>query len=415
MSRMNCFHTPAIFRFLMLNVACALSFSFFGLAARAQTFKTLYTFTGVPDGMYPTGTLVRDNAGNLYGTTQGGGNSSCFIEFIYGCGTVFKLSPKGTETILHTFINTPDGGGPVAGMVLDTSGNLYGTTNYGGTGQAGTIFKIDSSGNYSVLYNFQSNGTQGQYPIGPLILDASGNLYGTTSGIGGSGCGCGNVFKLDPAGNLTVLYTMTGFYDDGSQPLGQLFRDAAGNLYGTDSAGGDGFGTVFKISSSGTEQVIYSFKNLSDGANPWAGLLVDTQKKTAIGTTYSGGKNKAGTVYRVNVSGAVTPLYSFSGGSDGGTPAYGTLVEDSAGNLYGTASQGGAQDDNCQNASCGVVFELSPNGSGGYIENVIHSFTGGSDGSNPIGGLIMDGAGNLYGTAASGGPADSGTVFEITP
>ena len=171
---------------LMFAISWALS----DTPVRAQTFKTLYTFTGVPDGSYPTGTLIRDNSGNLYGTTQGGGNSSCVVEFIYGCGTVFRISSSGKETILHTFTNTPDGGGPVAGMILDTSGNLYGTTNYGGTGQAGTIFKIDSSGSYSsALYNFQSNGTQGQYPIGPLILDASGNLYGTTSGIGGSGCG----------------------------------------------------------------------------------------------------------------------------------------------------------------------------------------------------------------------------------
>ena len=395
---------------LMFAISWALSHT----PVRAQTFKTLYTFTGVPDGSYPTGTLVRDNSGNLYGTTQGGGNSSCVVEFIYGCGTVFRISSSGKETILHTFTNTPDGGGPVAGMILDTSGNLYGTTNYGGTGQAGTIFKIDSSGSYSVLYNFQSNGTQGQYPIGPLILDASGNLYGTTSGIGGSGCGCGNVFKLDTAGNLTVLYTMTGFYDDGSQPLGQVFRDSVGNIYGTDSVGGDGFGTVFKINSSGTEQVIYSFKNLSDGENPWAGLLVDTQKKTAIGTTYSGGKNKAGTVYHVTANGVVTPLYSFSGGSDGGNPAYGTLIQDGAGNLYGATSQGGIQNNNCPESSCGVVFELSPNGSGGYVEKILHSFTGGSGGSNPIGGLIMDEAGNLYGTAASGGPYGSGTVFEIS-
>ncbi len=388
---------------------------FCGFSAQAQTFTTLYTFTGVPDGSYPTGTLVRDNSGNLYGTTQGGGNSSCFNEFIYGCGTIFRVSSSGKETILHTFTNTPDGGGPVSGMILDSSGNLYGTTNYGGTGQAGTIFKIDAAGNYSVLYNFQSNGNQGQYPIGPLIRDSSGNLYGTTSGIGGSGCGCGNVFKLDTAGNLTVLYTMTGFYDDGSQPLGQLSRDAAGDLYGTDSAGGDGFGIIFRIDSKGSEHILYSFKNLSDGENPWSGLSLNAQKKSAIGTTYSGGKNRAGTVYRVTIGGALTPLYSFSGGSDGGNPAYGTLIQDNAGNLYGTASQGGIQNNNCQGSSCGVVFELSPNGSGGYVETILHSFTGGTDGSNPIGGLIMDSAGNLYGTAASGGPNASGTVFEITP
>jgi uncharacterized repeat protein (TIGR03803 family) len=397
---------------LIPMIVFALSFCEF--PAHAQTFTTLYTFTGIPDGSYPTGTLLRDNGGNLYGTTQGGGNSSCMVEFIYGCGTVFEISSSGKETILHTFTNTSDGGGPVSGVVLDTSGDIYGTTNYGGTGQAGTIFKIDSSGSYSILYNFQSNGTQGQYPVGPLIRDASGNLYGTTSGIGGTGCGCGNVFELDTAGNLTVIYTMTGFYDDGSQPLGQLSRDADGNLYGTDSGGGDGFGTVFKVNSKGSETVLYSFKNLSDGADPWSGLLVDAQKKIAIGTAYSGGKSKAGTVYRINISGSVTPLYSFTGGSDGGNPAYGTLIQDSVGNLYGTASQGGIQNNNCQASSCGVVFELSPNGSGGYVEKVLHSFTGNSDGSNPIGGLIMDEAGNLYGTAASGGPNGSGTVFEIS-
>ena len=379
---------------------------------QAQNFKVIYTFSGGADGAYPTGTLLQDGGGNLYGTTQGGGNSSCQNGFIFGCGVVFKISSSGAESTIHTFTG-PDGTNPVAGLTSDRSGNFYGTASAGGKG-GGTVFKLDSKGALEVLYSFAPDSGVGQIPTAPLILDSSGNLYGTTFAGGASVCsgGCGTVYKLDTTGKLTTLYALTGANDDGGNPYAPLFRDPSGNLYGTTSGGGDGSGTVFKVGPSGTETILYSFKNLNDGASPWSGLLADVATTSAIGTTYYGGKGGAGTIYRITASGKVTTLYSFTGGADGGNPAYGTLVADNAGNLYGTTSQGGVQL-GCSNNSCGVVFELSPNGAG-WTEKVLHTFTGGSDGANPFGGLILDGAGNLYGTAATGGSHGAGTVFEIT-
>jgi uncharacterized repeat protein (TIGR03803 family) len=397
---------------LQSYAVAAMAGLFLLIPAQAQTFKVLYTFTGGADGAYPTGTLVRDSSGDLYGTTQGGGNNSCQSGFIFGCGVVFKIDSSGKESTVHTFTG-PDGINPVAGLITDPSGNFYGTASGGGTG-GGTIFKISSTAALSVLYSFAVDSNVGQFPIAPVIRDSSGNLYGTTSAGGVSECagGCGTVYKLDTTGKLTNLYVSTGANDDGGIPYAPLFRDPSGNVYGTATSGGNGSGTVFKVSPTSTETVIYSFKNLTDGASPWSGLLADVSTASAIGTTFYGGKGGAGTVYRITASGKVTTLYSFTGGADGGNPAYGTLVADNAGNLYGTTSQGGTQL-GCSNNSCGVVFELSPNGSG-WTEKVLHTFTGGSDGANPFGGLILDGAGNLYGTAATGGAHGGGTVFEIT-
>jgi uncharacterized repeat protein (TIGR03803 family) len=393
---------------LLRALVAAVAFSSLSLGAYAQTFKVLYTFTNVSNGFFPTGTLALDGNGNLFGTTQAGGNTSCNNNFMPGCGLVFKVDSSGKETVLHKFTGS-DGANPVAGPILDSAGNLYGTTSVGGPNSGGTVYKVTSSGAESVLYGFNSNDqANGVYPIGPVLRDSTGNLYGTTSGGG-----AGTVFKLDTSNKLTTLYVMAGAYDDGGLPYGALLRDSAGNLYGTDSSNGDnGGGTIFKVDPKGTETVIYAFKNINDGSQPWAGLLLKGGR--AFGTTY-GDQNHFGTVYSVTPAGVVTTIYSFKGGADGGRPAYGTLVTDSAGNLYGTASQGGGVNNNCPNSSCGVVFELSPNGSN-WTYKVLHTFTGGADGGEPLGGLTIDASGNLYGTAAFGGGATGlGTVFEVTP
>jgi uncharacterized repeat protein (TIGR03803 family) len=318
-------------------------------SAQAQAFEILYTFTGTftggADGWGPNG-LIRDAAGNLYGTTQYGGNSSCFG----GCGTVFKLDTAGTETVLYTFTGGTDGANPVASLIRDSAGNLYGTTYGGGASNLGTVFKLDTTGTETVLHSF-TGAPDGANPTAALVRDAAGNLYGTTF-AGGLASGTGTVFKLDATGTETVLHTFSGYPTDGARPTAALIRDAAGNLYGTTSVGGaskfDG-GTVFKLDTSGTETVLYSFCCI--GSGPTAGLLRD-----AAGNLYgtNPGLNQFyGSVFKLDITGTVTGLHNFTG-SDGAHPTAG-LVRDGAGNLYGTASGAG-----CRYGLCGTVFRLKP-------------------------------------------------------
>jgi uncharacterized repeat protein (TIGR03803 family) len=411
--------------------------------AQAQTFTVLHTFTDSPDGAVPFAELFRDTAGNLYGTTHGGGCT------IYGCGTVFKLDPVGNETVLYRFGSVPSGldpQGPYAAPVMDTAGNLYGTTRDSGAFGGGTVFRLDTSGNLTVLHSFSPAGADGASPYAGLVLDTAGNLYGTatTSVL----APYGTVFKIDTADNFMVLHTFTGA--DGAGPAGDLII-AAGNLYGTTGGGGSGAcpdlagfvapcGTVFKVDiTSGNATVLYSFKRGSDGGNPLAGLLMDGATNL-YGTTITGGSGTSGTcsgetglpgcgtVFKLDASGNETVLYSFKGGSDGALP-YAGLVMDALGNLYGTTSEGGPGACTGRNqvvVGCGIVFKLDPAGN----ETVLHSFTGGSDGAFPLyGHLVMDTTGNLYGTASSGGFGTTnaggpctvvgglggcGTVFKLT-
>jgi uncharacterized repeat protein (TIGR03803 family) len=242
--------------------------------------------------------LIRDKAGNLYGTTGGGGPS--------GYGTVFKLDPSGTETVLHFFGGPPDGIAPIAGLIMDSKGNLYGATWWGGIGY-GTVYKVDANGKETVLYSF-TGGADGGYPYGGLVRDSKGNLYGTTEygGPGSGTCeggdypaGCGTVFKVDPSGKETVIYSFTGT-PDGYYPLGGLVRDAAGNLYGTTSEGGKlGFGTVFKVSPNAKRSLLHSFRGgPKDGANPNGGVIRDAGGNF-YGTTYAGGRSNNGTGFRL--------------------------------------------------------------------------------------------------------------------
>jgi len=361
--------------------------------ALTETYTVLHGFYGFPgDGAGPDAGLTQDSAGNLYGTTSGGG--------LGDVGTVFMVNSARQETILHSF-SVVDGEYPLAGVVRDSAGNLYGTTNGGGTVGWGVVFKLDPAGTETVLHSFTA-GEDGAMPSAGVILDPAGNLYGTTALGGASGLGV--VFKVDTSGTETVLYSFSGA--DGGSPAAGLIRDSEGNLYGTTRAGGAfEWGVVFKLSTTGTETVLYSFTGEADGGGPVADLIVDSAGNFYSTTQYGGvasGISGYGVVFKLNASGMETVLHSFTGGADGGRPQAG-LIRDSPGNLYGTANSGGA-------LGYGVVFELHTTGA----EAVLHSFTE-SRGGNPTGPLIGDAAGNLYGTAAGGNPTNDGVVFILRP
>lgn len=417
-------------------------------ALAANKFKTLHTFTGGKDGGSPEGSLILDQAGNLYGTTAYGGDvnsTSC----TYGCGVVFKLTPKTgggwTETALHRFTGGVDGAHPSARLIFDTAGNLYGTTFWGGnvsycsSNGCGVVFKLSPKmgGGWteSVLYTF-TGGVNGSNPAANLIFDQAGNLYGTTL-LGGNpwqceNSGCGVVFKLVPqaGGGWTedVLYAFCSLTNcaDGANPyLGGLVFDQAGNLYGTTEEGGASTnkGTVFRLipnsDGSWSESVLYSFcpvKPCRDGRSPEFGLTFD-QAGNLYSTATWGGSSDKGVVFKLapNADGTWTRsvIYSFAGGTDGAYPSAG-LIFDTAGNLYGTTSWGGNLSQ-CQGGGCGVVFKLVPNSNGGWKETVLHVFAS-KPGLDPSSGLIFDPAGNLYGTTLDGGHTPfGGTIFQITP
>jgi uncharacterized repeat protein (TIGR03803 family) len=374
-------------------------------SAQARTFTVLYSFTGSTDGGNLWAGLIQDGAGNLYGTTEGGGASQG--------GVVFKLDASGTETVLYTFTLGPDGGSPLAGLVRDKAGNLYGTTAFGGNFacSCGTVFRLDPMGKETVLHTFIGSPVDGAVPVAGVVRDSVGNLYGTTSS--GGAYGNGVVFKLDRTGKQTVLHAFTGGAD-GGDPLGDLILDGAGNLYGTTFYGGTGCGigcgVVFKLNKAGKLTLLHTFTGTPDGQDPHAGLLRDPAGNL-YGTTSNGGAHGWGTVFKLDKTGKETILYSFTGGVDGGRTRGSGLVWDPAGNFYGTTYSGGIG--SCHDnygAGCGVVFRVSKTGK----ETVLHRFTG-ADGAQPMASLLRDAAGNLYGTTSKGGASDAGVVFKITP
>jgi uncharacterized repeat protein (TIGR03803 family) len=315
----------------------------------------LYVFAGGSDGYIPFGDLIEDTAGNFYGTTIYGGGNGCAGG--YGCGTVFRLAPNGAETVLYSFAGGSDGAQPFASLIEDAAGNLYGTTSAGGgTGCAngdgcGTVFKLTPDGTETLLHIF-TGGSDGGNPQAGLIVDVRGNLYGTTAN-GGSGCngyGCGIVFKLVPDGTETVLYTFTGGRD-GATPYAGLIKDSAGNFYSTTAGGGrHNKGTVFRLAPDGTETVLHDFAAGSDGAFPYGGLIKD-KSGDLYGTTPGGGINRKGIVFKLAPDGTETVLHAFGGGTGGGVyPSFG-VIKDKHGNLYGTTSNGPGDND-------GAVFKL---------------------------------------------------------
>jgi uncharacterized repeat protein (TIGR03803 family) len=362
----------------------------------------LYSFTGGTDGGEPSAGLVQGSDGNFYGTTSVGGTGLSF----YGYGTVFKISASGSLTTLYSFTGGNDGFFPGAGLVQGIDGNFYGTTEYGGTNGQGTVFKISTGGSLTPLYSF-TGASDGGVPEAALVQGSDGNFYGTTS-IGGTG-GYGTVFKISAGGSLTPLYSFTDGAD-GANPSAGLVLGSDGNFYGTARFGGtdiahsDTSGTVFKISASGSLTPLYSFTDGADGAQPSAGLVLGSDGNF-YGTTYFGGTNNLGAVFKMSASGSLTPLYSFTNGTDGLLP-WATLLLGSDGNFYGTTQNGGGT----PSLGDGTVFKMAPSGS--FTQ--LYSFTGGNDGSIPWGSLVQAGDGNFYGTTRFGGTKDSGVVFKIT-
>jgi uncharacterized repeat protein (TIGR03803 family) len=368
---------------IMLIVGC--------ISSEAATFKRLVVFNG-PNGATPVETsLVQGLDGNLYGTTLGGGTNSS--------GTVFKMTPEGTVTVLYSFCslsNCQDGALPYGGLVLANDGNFYGTTSQGGsTDGFGTVFRITPTGKFTTLHIF--DGADGSGPNAPLIQAANGALYGLTAHGGSSNSG--TFFRMTLQGSLTSLYDFLG-----TDLTGPLVQATDGNFYGTDEfAGTYGHGTVFRLTPGGHFSVLHSFDS-TDGSAPACGLVQATDGDL-YGTTYEGGPSQAcpngcGTVFKITLSGALTTLHYFDG-SDGGLPIA-AMIQATDGNFYGTTYAGG-------NKGWGTIFKITPAGR----LTKLHNFQG-TDGLQPYGPLSQDTNGNFYGTATYGSGTSQGTAFVLS-
>ena len=386
--------------------------------AQAQTYTQIHNFSGQGDGAQPDAGLTRDAAGGFYGTTSLGGSSGCGGG---GCGAVFRLKASGSRWILtklYSFQGGNDGANPLAGVVLGPDGNLYGTTNAGGTGcgsaGCGTVYRLRPPARAcasllcpwteTVLYRF-SGGADGAGPLyGALIMDHSGSLYGTT--LNGGVHGSGVVYQLTPSGGGWTESVLCSFSngDDGAFPASGLTLDTAGSLYGTTQYGGTlNQGTVYRLTPSGSEWIKTVLTNFESGERQPIGGLTFDPSGNLYGTTYLGGTQGGGTVYKLQPSGGGwtdTVLRSFPG--DGGPLA--SMTMDMAGDLYGTAATVD---------SAGLVFKLSPSG-GAWRYTELHSFSG-SDGSFPLSNVTLDASGDLYGTTSVGGPSGKGVIWKIMP
>ena len=302
----------------------------------------LHSFGSSGDGTYPYASLKLYKS-NLYGTTTQGG--------AFGWGTVFKVGRKGNETVLYSFgSQSGDGHNPYANLIVDIYGNLYGTTASGGAFGIGTVFELTPAGQEIVLYSFGAQSGDGNGPFGDLVMDAQGNLYGTTNG--GRSHQQGTVFRLTPTGTETVLHSFAGGSGDGYGPFAGVVLDGRGNLYGTANGGVHGAGIVYEVTSGGKEIVLHSFGSQSgDGQNPYAGLIY--KKGNFYGTTVVGGAGSFGTAYKLTPAGTLTTLYAFGSQSGDGWFPYGRLIRDKTGNLYGTTHNGGTY-------AYGTVFKLTP-------------------------------------------------------
>ena len=463
----------------VMAIAAMLLLSVSLLALDSET--VLYTFPGGSHGAVGGTQFVSDPAGNLYGTTFSGGNDSTSCETatgVPGCGVVFKLTPRAhgawEETVLHTFTGGSDGAMPSGGVILDSAGNLYGTTWYGGDKRpahchatgfvpgCGLVYKLSPTEhgpwNETVLHAF-TGGSDGSLPFAGVILDSKGNVYGTATFWGDVGYGV--VFKLTPTNKgpwtESVLYSFTGG-TDGSAPYGGLTFDSRGNLYGVTLYAGDlsvkcygatGCGVVFKLTPSGsgpwTETVLHAFTGGTDGGYILMGVIPDS-RGNVYGTALYGGNATAnnclggdgigappgcGVVFKLapgaHEAWKETVLYTFTGGSDGAF-ASSPLVFDSSGNLYGMTANGGDLAATCpfgneKNNGCGVVFKLKPAAKGPWSESVLYAFTGGADGGSPESNLLFDSASNIFGITEAGGKrsectgnfsgAGCGVVFKI--
>lgn len=394
--------------------ALAMAFCLMGGQSSAQEYKTLHTFTGGADGATPLFVqLFSDASGNLYGTASSGGANNQ--------GTIYRVTPAGELTVLYSFPGGNGGAVPVSGLIQDSAGNFYGTTEsggtpcFGGTNGCGVVYKLDANNNFSVLYSFlgATNNNDGGFPQDSLLLDSKGNLFGTTFGGGISTANCqngaGTVFELSASGSSwaeTQLYKFPCDTTNGAFPQAPLISDSAGNLYSTTTGGGtcSGYaqcGTVFELASGAsgwTHTVLHDFTGAGDGAELPAGLIRDSSGNF-YGTTQLGGASGEGTIFRIDTSGNKTILHSFNG-TDGAYP-YAGLIADASGNFYGTTAYGGSD-------KVGTVFELNTAGN----LTTLHTFTGGSDGAYPEGSLLLQN-GFLYGVTSAGGSANKGTIFQL--
>lgn len=410
-------------------VACALLCS----SAAAQSFQVIYNFQNSPDGAQPVAGVTFDHQGNLYGTTQRGGVLQCILS---GCGTVFELVPSSgggwTEQVLTQFVaQNYYGGVPQTPVVLDRLGNVYGTfvcTFDCFAGHGGGVFQLLHSNGLWRDQTVASYWGQGQDQCEPcgVAFDPTGRLYGVTTTFESQYGDTGAVFYLGQQSVFgwytVILYVFHGGLD-GVNPSTWFTFDSSGAIYGTTEYGTDNnAGSVFKLQNAGgaqwDETQLWDFHGGTvDGANPTLGVIFDSAGNL-YGTTSEGGTGSKGTVFKLthNANGSWTEsiLYSFQGGSDASTPS-GPLTFDAQGNLYGVAS-GGAH-------GYGAVYKLTPSGGGQWTESVVYSFTDGLDGGYPSGELALDSSGNLYGTAAQGGaypncsdePNCGGVVYEISP
>ena len=415
--------------FLMLTVLMTVTLA--AAQSPAPREKILVNFNGNGfAGDAPTGGLIADAAGNFYGVTYAGGIKAGYS---YGYGTVYELSPAAnggwkTKSLYKFQPNGTDGQSPVGGLALDSSGNLYGTTAGGGpnwctdgydTSTCGTAFELspDGSGGWSekIIYNFSQK--EGWFPTS-LIVDAAGNLYGTTRYTAELNSTTGTVFELQRNGEEWTHTTLHTFGDgeDGALPVGPLLFDKAGNLYGaTEIGNASGYGTVFKLTNTGSgwkEGIVFNFPQASGGSEPNGGLIFDSAGNL-YGTTYVGGTTGCGVVFKLTPSNGgswnETVLHTLQCNQNNFLYPEAGLVFDHSGNLYGTTGFGGSSDR-------GTLFELKPAAGGTWTYFVVHTFLGDpGDGSEPNSSLLLDSKGNLYGTTSGGGTGAGGTVFEITP
>jgi uncharacterized repeat protein (TIGR03803 family) len=338
---------------------------------------------------------VEGSDGNFYGTTALGGAHSK--------GTVFKIDATGSLTTLHSFSGFPgDGAVAVGALVQGSDGNFYGTTASGGAFFQGTVFRMTPAGAVTVLHSFNSFFNEGAVPIGGLVQGSDGNFYGTTA-LGGAHHK-GTVFKIGASGTFTTLHSFSGSPSEGASPVAALVQGGDGNFYGTTASGGEHLqGTVFRITPAGDLTVLHSFSGFpSEGAVPFA-ALVQGSDGNFYGTTALGGAHSKGTVFTIDAAGSLTTLHSFSGSPGEGANPVAGLVQGSDGNFYGTTALGGAH-------SKGTAFNIDATGS----LATLHSFSGSpGEGSLPFAGLVQGTDGNFYGTTALGGAHAAGTVFEF--
>jgi uncharacterized repeat protein (TIGR03803 family) len=404
------------------------------ITASASSEQAIYSFAGGSDGAFPTSNLIADKSGNLYGTTSEGGNSNtCGPLGGESCGVVFELTPSDggwTESVLYSFAGGADGGTPYGGLVIDASGNLYGTTYAGGATGQGTVFELipnDGTWTEVVIHSF-AGGSDGAFPRAGLILKGN-ELAGTTT-LGGSSTACG-VFGGEPCGTVfgmahtskgwieEVLYTFQGG-SDGGVPYGGLVLDSAHNLYGTTTQYGDsGLGTVFELSpgkKTWVENTLYSFEGRDDGGYP-EGTLIFDPAGNLYGTTSTRGGSMVGTVFQLEKnqgSWTLNTLHTFTDNGDGAVPEAGLVRRGSS--IFGTTYGGGTYS-LCGlfgDSPCGTVYELSSTRQG-ITYSVVDSFMGTPDAAQPEGSLWVDASGKLYGTGFTGGTSGNGAVFEITP